>query len=334
MLNTIKEKLLIILNKTVIIVLVLGFVIQTIATFPLYAFVVSEEEIEHVDLNNTNEVDEENVRLLYEIEDYRTEYTKVFMRTDGKLEYAYYDELVNYFYGNKYQEVDARFKENGNDIDSKIDKYGVKLPKKINENKKLKLTFNDSSIEMRYLGINKSSVKILETDSNDNKINNLKNVKGVALYKNVFDNIDLKIESTGSYFKENLILNKYIKDFSFEYVLKLKNLSLIDEDNIIKFIDDNNNVVYEIEPYFMIDENSNVSYAVNLKYELIKDNEYKFIVSLDDEYLKKANYPVVLDPVLEYTSNSTSSSIIRTKSVMKNSYNTVTSNIQITKYET
>ena len=96
MLNTIKEKICTFLYKGVIISLVLGFLIQTIAAFPLYAFVVNEDEIEHVELNNTNEVNEEDVRLLYEIEEYRTEHSKVFKRTDGKLEYVYYDEVVNY----------------------------------------------------------------------------------------------------------------------------------------------------------------------------------------------------------------------------------------------
>ena len=237
MLNTIKEKLSTVLYKTVIITLVLGFLIQTIAAFPLYAFAVDEDEIEHVDLNNTNEIDEDNIRLLYEIENYRTEYSKVFMRTDGKLEYAYYDELVNYFDGDKFQEVDARFKEEANDYNSAINKYNVKLPKKISDNKKIKLSFADSSIELIYNGINKSSATLLENNDSDGNISNLKNVKGQVLYKNIFNNVDLKIESTGSYFKENIIVNKYIKNFSFEYTLKLKKLTLIEYNNTIKFVD-------------------------------------------------------------------------------------------------
>lgn len=61
------------------------------------------------------------------------------MRADGKLEYSYYDELVNYFDGDKYVEVDASFKQNGDDYDSNINNYSVKIPKKISENKKIKL---------------------------------------------------------------------------------------------------------------------------------------------------------------------------------------------------
>ncbi len=331
MLNTIKEKLSTVLYKTVIITLVLGFLIQTIAAFPLYAFVVNEDEIEHVDLNNTNEVNEDNIRLLYEIENYRTEYSKVFMRTDGKLEYAYYDELVNYFDGDKYQEVDASFKEEANDYNSTINKYNVKLPKKISDNKKIKLLFADSSIELIYDDINKSSATLLENNDSDGNISNLKNVKGQVLYKNIFNNVDLKIESTGSYFKENIIVNKYIKNFSFEYTLKLKKLTLIEDNNTIKFVDQNNKVVYEIEPYFMIDTNSKMSYEVNLKYELIKEDEYKFTIIPDDEFLQNATYPVIIDPVIKYTSNSSSNSVVRAKSFMKDS-TTILNNIRLTKY--
>ena len=55
---SLKQKINKILLKCVIINLVLGFFLQAIATFPLYAFVVNEESIPYVNLNNTNEVEQ------------------------------------------------------------------------------------------------------------------------------------------------------------------------------------------------------------------------------------------------------------------------------------
>ena len=332
MLNTIKEKIIMLIYKGVIVSLVLGFLIQTVAAFPLYAFVVNEDEIERVSINTVNEVDEEDIKLLYEIEEYRSDFLKVFKRSDGKLEYAYYDEQANYFNGDKYVEVDALFTENGNDFDSVVNKYSVKIPKKINENKKIKLAFDDASIELTYNDIKKSTGTVVDNSNEDIDLSNLKKLKGEVLYSNIFDDVDLKLSSTGSYFKENIILNKYIENFSFEYSLKLKKLTLVKDENSIKFINNNNEVVYTIDPYFMIDDSSKVSYEIDVKYELIKDNEYKFIVTPSDKYLREAKYPVVIDPVFKYESNSTTSSLIRTKTIWKNLNTVFDSSIQLTKY--
>ncbi len=137
--------------KITIIALVLGFFIQTISLFSFYVFASTSSNFEEININSVNNVDEENVRLLYEIEDLRSDFLKVFRRTDGKLEYAYYNDLVNYFDGEKYLEVDASYKFDNNEYSQEINKYSVKLPKKIHDNKKIKLSFNNSeSLEITY----------------------------------------------------------------------------------------------------------------------------------------------------------------------------------------
>ena len=224
-----------IIYKTTIILLVLSFLIQTIAVFPFYAFAYNEENLEKIELNNVNDVKQDEIKLLYEIEEYRDEYTKVFMRSDGKLQYSYYDELVNYHDGVKYQEIDASFKSEESVYSSTVNKYNVKLPKKINENKKIKLQFDNSSIELSYLGINKSTGELINSNNSSKEIDSLKNIKGQILYRDIFNDVNLKLESSGSSFKENIILNKYIDNFSFEYVIKLKKLYLIEEESIIKY---------------------------------------------------------------------------------------------------
>ena len=75
-----------IIYKTTIITLVLGFFIQTISLFPFYVFASTSSNFEEININSVNNVDEENVRLLYEIEDLISDFLKVFRRTDGKLE--------------------------------------------------------------------------------------------------------------------------------------------------------------------------------------------------------------------------------------------------------
>ena len=190
-----------IIYKVTIITLVLGFLIQTISMFPFYVFASNEETLNEIEINSVNNVDESEVRLLYEVEDKRGDFLKVFRRTDGKLEYAYYDEMVNYFDGEKYVEVDASYKEESNEYSQSVNKYSVKLPKKIQENKKIKLLFdNSSSLEITYNDISKQEGKIVESETTTSKINELKNITGSVLYNNIFDNVDLLIESSGTKF--------------------------------------------------------------------------------------------------------------------------------------
>ena len=323
-----------VIYKITIITLVLGFLIQTISLFPFYVFANTEENIDEIAINTVNNVDEEDVKLLYEVDDKKDEYLKVFRRSDGKLEYAYYDELVNYFDGEKFIEVDASYKEENNEYSQVINKYSVKLPKKIHENKKIKLSFNNSSsIEITYNNISKVSGVVLENNNQSDKINELKNLSGSVVYNNIFDNVDLKIDSSGTKFKENIILNKYITDFSFSYNIKLQGLRLIyEEDNII-FKNEEGLIVYEISPYFMFDSNNNYSSDIEVKVELIKEDEYKFIVTPSDEYLSTATYPVTIDPVFSYYANSTSSSNIKIKTIQKGFTTcSVNSYLQLTKY--
>ena len=87
-----------IIYKVTIITLVFGFLIQTISMFPFYVFANTEETLNEIEINSVNNVDESDVRLLYEVEDMKDEYLKVFRRTDGKLEYAYYDASTSTYF--------------------------------------------------------------------------------------------------------------------------------------------------------------------------------------------------------------------------------------------
>ena len=312
-----------IIYKTTIILLVLGFLIQTISMFPFYVFANTNNELNEVEINSVNNVDESSIRLLYEIEDLRSEYSKVFRRTDGKLEYAYYEDMVNYFDGKKYQEVDASYKLENNEYSQSISKYSVKLPKKINENKKIKLSFENSlSLEITYNDILKVEGNVIESETSTSKINELKNISGIVEYNNIFDKVNLRIESSGTKFKENIILNDYISNFSFSYNIKLKGLTLRNENNNISFIDENGSVIYEISPYFMYDSNMKYSEDINLIVEEVKTDEYKFTVKPSDEYLSSATYPVVIDPVITYTGTG-SSPVVKVKVIDK--YNNTSS---------
>ena len=65
-----------VIYKITIITLVLGFLIQTISLFPFYVFANTEETLNEIEINSVNNVDESDVRLLYEVEDMKDELLK------------------------------------------------------------------------------------------------------------------------------------------------------------------------------------------------------------------------------------------------------------------
>ena len=58
-----------VIYKITIVTLVFGFLIQTISLFPFYVFANTEETLGEININTVNNVDEEDVKLLYEVED-------------------------------------------------------------------------------------------------------------------------------------------------------------------------------------------------------------------------------------------------------------------------
>lgn len=314
-----------VLFKTFIITLIISIFIQTISFFPLYAFFDLSEKESDISLNEYNDLNYDQDLSTYELEHLKGEYHNAYKRTDGLVEYDYYEELVNYYDGNTYQKVDATYYDDGTSFKQQINKYSVYLPKKLHDSKKIKLDYNNSSIELTYQNINK-------TEGKKDISNDFNNIKDRVFYQNIFNDVDLSIESSGTYFKENIIINKYISDFSFSYVMKLKKLTLKKQQENYVFKDENNNIVYIIDPYFMIDQNNKISYDISLKIELIKKDEYLITVTPSNTYLQNATYPVVIDPIINYTSNSTTSPVIRTKSITKNTYIENNNQLQITKY--
>ena len=90
--------------------------------------------------------------------------------------------------GEKYLEVDASYNLDNNEYSQEINKYSVKLQKKIHDNKKIKLSFNNSkSLEITYNDISKVEGVVIDNETDTSKINELKNISESVLYNNIFD---------------------------------------------------------------------------------------------------------------------------------------------------
>ncbi|HEY8365098.1 MAG TPA: DNRLRE domain-containing protein, partial [Haloplasmataceae bacterium] len=247
----------------------------------------------------SNPMDLLEVPVVDEVIEERDEYSKTFRKLDGTYEIALYKERVNYLEDGVWKEIDNRLVEENEEYSNISNILKVKLPKKIHENKKIKLTIDNYDIEITMLGINKVEGNVL--NNNNNKSSNIKAVNNLSsvYYKNINDYTDLKLSIIGSTLKEEIILNKYQKDISFTFIINSKGLVPKETPNGILFYNEKEEVVFVIDNYFMYDANNSFSYDIETKITELKKYEYQLTVIPNDKWLREAVYPVVVDPIVE-----------------------------------
>ena len=111
---------------------------------------------------------------------------------------------------------------------------------------------------------------------------------------NIFNDVNLKLESTGSHFKENIILNEYIPNYTFSYYIDTF-LRIERIGNKLYFFNDKD-IIYVMNDYYMYDSLNNISTDIDYYINAIDNDTYKIDVIVSCEYLKTASYPVVIDP--------------------------------------
>ena len=298
-----------IIYKTTIVLIILGFFINPFSVLPFTKIKASTGNLQEQEIIlNEEYLNDDNTKIIQEVEEMRSENSKVFKTNSGIYEYHYYNNLIHTYEKDKgYEEIDSSFKEDSNEYTSDSINYNVKIPKKISENKKIKLSYENTKIEITYNDIDKQAGTIISNESSD--ITNLNRLNGKVKYNNIYENVDLELVTNSTSLKENIIINKFKDSFSFSYNIIVTNLSMQVDDSYIYFFDEEGKLIYHIDPYFMIDANNNVSYDVNIQIEEIKKNNYKITVIPNSEYLKDASYPVIIDPTITYESNLLSSYI-------------------------
>jgi len=170
--------------------------------------------------------DPSQVALESEVIDERTADSKTFRKIDGTYEVAVYNDVVHYFNNGQWEQIDNSFSDLGDELENKANKFKLKFPKVLDDNKQIKLTMDDYSIDWNVLNIDSSAVIYDNTEITPSNMKELPNITSSVLYKDVQPGVDIEYVISGSQIKENIILNQYIPDFSMTFEYKLKDLSL------------------------------------------------------------------------------------------------------------
>ncbi|MFA7106226.1 MAG: RHS repeat-associated core domain-containing protein [Candidatus Izemoplasmatales bacterium] len=321
--------------KKITIVLLCVFMVATSVipqkSMPVYALDdtytnITSPDKEVVNYPTTTDVDfnQSDVELEEEIISERTATSKTFLKEDGTYEVALYDDVVHYYENNQWNDIDNSLGLVEDEYETNSNIFKLKFPKKLDDNKKIKLDYYDYSIDWSIFNINDTSIAIDDNNSESTKINELININQGLVYSNVQSGVDLEYVITGSQIKENIILNQYISDYSLTFKYELNNLSLIeDSDGNIIFVNENLEEIFSLDDLYMIDNDGNDSFDVEITFVETKKDTYLITITPNDDWLSSASYPVSIDPSIVLQTNNTN---IRDKYVWSTSGSSTTTN--------
>ncbi len=264
---------------------------------------VEEKEEERVEYRTTtdSDFDSSKVEIIAEAKDLRTADTKTFLKADGTYVAVLYGDVVHYLDNGKYEDIDLTLPYSGDSLSysTKANSFKVEFPELIEKDKTVKLTQGDYEVAWSLNTSDRASIAYSENieKSSDPKI--LTKTSQSVQYERIMDGVAIEYIVTGSSVKENIILDKYIKDFSLSFTYSLANLSLVSkEDGSYVFVNGDKEEVFKFDSLYMYDAKDEESFDVVLRVEEGKEGNYTVTVIPDPEWLKTAVYPVTIDPTI------------------------------------
>ena len=273
--------------------------------------------------------DAETVQFLEEDVEKRDENTKHFQMSDGTIQAAQYGVPVHFEkngewvdYDNTLIEVEADESENENkivknkDLTNRTADYSVRLSKKTNGKKFVRLEKDNYKISWYYEDAKKSSAKI-ESKEVDEDPTTLENLSSTVIYENVYKDTDFEYIVGSDGLKENIILQSNKSPEEFTSIYQANGLTPVQADEKTIELYAGEELVYVITAPYMEDSKGDCTDNITLTLTENKNNTFTVKTTLDSEWLKSEDreYPVIVDPVLKtnQTPNGVHSAFVSSK---------------------
>ena len=243
----------------------------------------------------------------------REQNVKHFRMDDGTYKAVQYESSVHFMlndewtdYDNTLTEVDADEEENENksvknkDLKNTLADYSVRLSKKTNGKKFVRIEKDGYKLSWYYTDANKSTAKITETVEDDNDFT-LEKISSKVVYEDVYENTDFEYIVSPDGLKENIILQNVGTQTVFEAEYKVDKLSPVQVDSkTINLVSANGEVIYTISAPYMADSNNQNSSGVTLTLSAVDNNKFIVTTTLDENWLNDDSrvYPVTVDPMV------------------------------------
>ncbi|MBO5433000.1 MAG: hypothetical protein J6A43_02970, partial [Clostridia bacterium] len=190
----------------------------------------AQELIEELSVDSVSN----DINFLSEDKDKREQYVKHFKMSDGTYKAAQYNTPVHFLdnngnwvdYDNTLTETDCDTERSlfAKDFINTQSDVEIRLSKKTNGSKLVRMKAEDYSVSWNFDGIEKVTGKVTEQIADDGDPTTLEKLKSEVIYEDVFENVDLQYILASGFLKENIILKD--KDAVTEFYINYKTPNL------------------------------------------------------------------------------------------------------------
>jgi len=297
------------------------------------AYATGAENIGNIEVTYNRQSEDEIYNIVSELNSEEDAYTRCFALENGEKLVAEYDIPVNYQtengewvqYDNSMKLTDGINSDTENqEYENTSSDFSVKLSNKSKDNNMVKVSYNGYDVSWGFSDTHKSKIEFVEhaTDATTepNKELSVKNLNQEAIYKQIYNGVDLQYIIGTDNVKENLIINNRDTEKEFIINYKINNTNAVSvDDKTIELRDKSNpdKIIYKIEAPIMIDAGGAVSDSITLTLAEQKGNNITIKLTVNSEWLNEAQrqFPVTVDPELsiECNTENTESCTIYTK---------------------
>lgn len=300
-----------------------------ISSIPLECFAVTSDNNYSDQSTNQDTSNNYPSEIIVGSETNKDAYTNCFDLKNGEKLLAIYEKPVNYIdehgnwknYNNTMELTESETISGENisadsEYKTKDSDFSVSLARKSKEKNMVKVSYNGFDISWGLPECNKSTIEFIDSDSVDTvyKTNELilDDLQQNAVYRQIYDDIDVEYVIDTNSIKENFILQN--KDTQNEFIIQYKsnNITAVEKDEkTIEFINKANNdeIIYVLNAPVMIDSLGEISDSLTMSIVEQKNNSFSIKLVADNEWIvdEQRQFPITIDPELEIECNTTNS---------------------------
>ena len=301
--------------KVLSVFLAVLFILEVLPTQVMaeaYTAAVTEKQFIEDLVNNPTDVENANsAEILYEVEEKRDEFTKVYKKTDGSYTAIVSKEPLHYLDNGVWEEIDNSLSSDGNTFTNASNIFNAIFPKSLDDDAQISIENGESGIAFYVNNISESNGvvenAIGKSDTQIDTVDNaIANTQSSITYEDVETNTDIQYIVTPNSIKENVIVSdkNSIKD-SYSFTIEKGNLTcVLADDGSVSFVNSENGVEFSIPRPIMTDAALAFSYDIDVNVVDNNDGTIELIYSPSKEWTSSNDrvYPINIDPAIIVTS--------------------------------
>lgn len=256
--------------------------------------------------------DETPAEILYEIEEKRDEYTKVYKKNDGTNTALISAYPLHYKENGKWIDIDNTLKrtnKNGQAVYTNTDNpVDIEFPEILGRGNGITVYNGSHSLSFGIDGAQESKIDISETaETSENNNAELNTKSETAIYKEILPDTNVEYSIISKNIKENIIIldEKAVRQ-SYVFNIDANGLSaFLNKNGSVSFFNERNEEIFIIPAPFMSDSANAVSTEITVTLEKGENTEYILTYLPSQDWLKSTQrqYPVTIDPLIALNSN-------------------------------